>query len=154
MRTLQALGLLLLILVSSCSSGSDRIPAELTGSWIGDGRVIVNWCDAERIDIALEIDQDGSVNGRVGDARLINGQLGPNRGGVGRTLNVKTDWIVTADLEGQLIDAEDIQREGVKLPLNLVEGELRGGLHSTGSHLGGKDTMVFTAADVVLKAHR
>jgi len=140
-----------LLLAGAGCRGPSEPPAELVGPWQGDARVIVSWCAQERLTLELEIDAAGGVRGRVGDARLTHGRLCRNRGELGRRLELATDWIVLGDLDGPLVASDDIVRAGVKIPFDLVAGELRGGLHSTGLHVGPPGVMVFSAAGLVLR---
>jgi hypothetical protein len=143
--------LVVLCTVAAASCASHATPPELVGHWQGSGRIIVTWCEQERLPVLLDIGADGTVAGTIGDARLVEARVRRNRGALGRALHVKTDWIVTGDLDGPVVAAEGIERDGVKLPFNLLDAELKGAVHTTGSHRGGRDSMVLTAADVRLK---
>ncbi len=119
--------------------------AGMIGTWGGDGQVVVNWTEQPSIRVRLIILPDGSVSGQIGDARLVNARISTNRGGVGRFLHIKTDYIVSGRLVGPVIAAEHIQRDAVNLPLNWNDGAFTGSLHTSGSAFGGADRMVFTA---------
>jgi len=125
---------------------SEGLPdARLRGSWTGRAHIIVSWCEQETMPVAFTIDGDGAVTGTVGDARLVDGRVSSNRGAIGKALDVKTDFIVVGGLDGPLVAAEDVVREGVKIPCDLVGGVLVGSVHSTGTHVGPASTMVLTA---------
>lgn len=151
MKTILALLAVAPLALAGCSSSLGRAPEELVGTWSGEGRIIVTWCEAERLPIELEIHDDASVTGTIGDAALSAAALRRNRGALAKEFELATDWIVVADLEGPLVAAEGIRRGGVKLPFDLEQGELHGGLHSTGAHVGDRETMVLSATDVVLR---
>jgi len=146
------LGLLLLALSAGCRGSTSNppiVPAAVVGDWSGSARIVNDWVEVDELIVELAIDENGRVRGRVGDAVLTEGRLGPNRGGLGRLLRVQTDWIVTGDLEGPLIEAEGIQRRAVKIPLDLEGEELVGGLHSSGRKLGSESRIV-SATDLTL----
>lgn len=135
----------------SCTA-SAPLPAELVGTWSGSTRVVVDWVEREELELELAIAGDGAVTGTVGDARLVRGRCERNRGDLGRGLGIKTDWIVRGGLEGELIADEGIRRKGVSIPLNLGEGRLEGGLHSSGSKLSGDPAKaIVSAAELVLE---
>ena len=140
-------------LLGGCSStSSEPLPDELVGVWSGRTRVIVTWVEREELDLELEIARDGGVTGTVGDARLVRARCERNRGDLGRELGIKTVWIVRGDLEGELIADEGLRRDAVSIPIDLREGRLEGGLHSSGSKLPGDPAeRIVSAADLVLE---
>lgn len=123
---------------------------EIVGQWKGHARIIVSWSQQTSLCVTLNIRDDATVTGKVGDALLTNGRLKKNRGWLGKNLEVKTDYIVVGDLKGAIVAAEGITRRRVKMPLNLADGALRGGLHTSGSKFGGKDQMILSAAGLCL----
>jgi hypothetical protein len=120
-------------------------PAEAVGRWEGQGREIVSWSNKDYIVVDLDIRPDGTVTGIIGDAFLRDARIRPNRGSIGRRFDWWTDWIVEGRLEGAVVISEGIVREGVKIPFSLEGGRMRGSVHTSGWHIGGKKTMVFTA---------
>src|SRR5262245_12103714 len=126
------------------------ITPAMAGTWAGDARIAVSWTSRRTLPVRLEILQNGCVTGTVGDATLEEGRLEANRGSLGRALHVKTDWIVRGALTGNVIDAEGIRRDGVMLPLNWIAGHFEGGVNTSGSHFGGKDSMWLAATDLRL----
>jgi hypothetical protein len=144
--------LAILAALPACAASPFTPPPELVGHWRGEARIIVTWCEQDTLAVDLTIETDGSVQGRVGDATLAEGRLEANRGTIGRSLNLKTDYIVSARLVGAIVAAEGIAREQVLIPVNHQSGRLVGGLHTSGNHVGGKADMVLSAADLVLEA--
>jgi hypothetical protein len=144
---------ILLAFAMACpfTRGENRIPEAMTGSWKGGAQIIVVWCKQTNLQMQLHIKPDGQVTGRIGDATFRNGQFGKNRGSLGRKLNLKTDYIITGDLEGPIIAAEKISRRSVSIPLNMKDGVFTGGLHTSGTHVGGKKSMVLSAASLELE---
>lgn len=127
-----------------------RFPAEMTGTFSGSAKIVVNWTKQRNLPVKLTINADRSVSGKIGDAVLKNGRLKKNRGAIGRKLNIKTDHIITGDLSGPIIAAEKITREGVSVPLNFKQGTYTGGLHTSGGKTGGREKMKLSASNLKL----
>lgn len=142
---LVGLGLAMLVFGTSGNAGENVVKPEMVGPWSGGGRIIVAWCSQTNLPMAVRIEKDGKVTGKVGDATLKNGRFKSNRGFVGRKLSLKTDYIITGDLEGPIVAAEGISRSGVNIPLNWTGNGFKGGLHTTGNKFGGKKAMILSA---------
>jgi len=116
----------------------------LVGRWTGDADVIVQWVRQKRLPVTLEVAADASVAGTVGDAKLVDGKFvsrWPNAG-----------YRVHGRLQGNLIDAENVQRDDVDILFDRTdEGTLSGGVHSSGWEVGGKDRMKLSASNMVLR---
>lgn len=123
-------------------------PPEMIGEWQGDGAVIVTWCKQPRIAIHLYIRADGKVSGMVGDALITNGFLRKN--------NWFLDWmgnpeyVIEAGLDGAIVEAENIRRESIEFLLDIDGHELNGGFHTSGSKMGGKESMILTVVSIRL----
>jgi hypothetical protein len=130
---------------------AEQFAPEMTGAWAGEARIAVNWTKERILRVAVTIQPDGSVSGTIGDATLRNGRFETNRTAIGRALHIKTDWIIRGSLDGDVIKAEGIRREGVMVPLNFLSGHFEGGVNTTGSHFGGKDAMWLAAQGLVLE---
>jgi hypothetical protein len=147
----------LLPLLIAVTATADPLPRELAGTWAGRGDVVVSWTSARVVEVSLTIEPDGTVGGRIGDAELQNGRIARNRGWLGRTLGLNSDFLVTGQLAGCVIEADGICRDSVKIPLNLVDGRLTGGLHTSGTIAGGRKSMILTVTrlslDRVTSAH-
>ena len=154
-------GLAMLVLTSATNLSASEPPSaeeafapETIGQWKGSARIIVHWARQTNLCVTLNIRDDATVTGKIGDALLINGRLKKNRGWLDQKLNVKTDYIIVGDLHGAIIAAEGIARARVKIPLNLSDETLAGGLHTCGSKFGGKDQMILSAGGLMLKRVR
>lgn len=123
----------------------------MVGAWEGDARIYVDWTVQKQLPVRLVVAPDGSVEGRIGDARLVGGHLRRNRGQVGRLLHVKTDYVVRGALDGPVLAAEDVRRDGVSLPLDWSGEAFRGAVHTSGSKFGGKERMILTAGQLELR---
>lgn len=124
---------------------------DLIGQWSGRGLIAVNWTTQRELTAQLTIASDGAVTGTVGDAQIVNGRLSSNRGALGRAMNVKTDYIISGQLKGCIVASESVCRDSVKIPLNLRDGSLVGGIHTSGTMFGGKRSMTFTVARLSLQ---
>jgi hypothetical protein len=127
---------------------------DMTGVWSGVAQIFVNWTVQRPLDVHITIAPDGRVSGTVGDAALRNGRFESNRGGLARALRWKTDWIVIADLDGTVINAEGIHRASVKIPMNWVDDHFEGGLNTSGTHVGRQETMWIAAGPLRLERTR
>jgi len=139
--------LLLAVLIASTLQAADEaVPKSMIGHWEGNARIIVDWCKQQQLHVAIDINSNGSITGKVGDATLTHGQFTSNRGWIGRKLNLATDYIIRGDLTGPIVSAEDITRPSVSIPLNFSNGSFVGGIHTSGSKLGDKKDMPLSAA--------
>jgi hypothetical protein len=132
------------------TSAAGQVAPEMAGAWAGEARIVVNWTKERTLRVAVTIAPDGSVTGTIGDATLRDGRLETNRTAIGRALHIKTDWIIKGSLDGDVIKAEGIRRDGVMVPLDFVGGRFEGGVNTSGSHFGGKDSMWLAAQGLVL----
>ena len=138
-------------LLCSAIAADNKFPPAMNGSWSGDAKIIVTWCKQEKLPLQLTIRNDGTVSGRIGDAVLKDGKLARNRGWIGRKLNIKTDYIITGRMVGEVVAAEKIARNSVSMPINFQNGQITGGLHTNGSKAGGKSAMKLSASDLKLE---
>ena len=119
--------------------------AALAGEWRGNAAIIVNWTRQKSLALHLYIDADGKVSGTVGDAKLTDGTFVSNALG-------SREFRVHGRLAGNLLDDEQIRRYAVDILFNVTEdGSLVGGLHSSGSKIGGKKSMKLSATKMVLR---
>ena len=132
------------------AAASPLSPAAMAGFWSGEARIVVSWATEKTLRVTLSIAPDGRVTGTIGAAVLRNGSFESNRTAIGRALRIKTDWIVRGTLDGDVIKAEGIRRESVMIPLNWVDDHFEGGVNTSGSHFGGKETMWLAARDLRL----
>lgn len=129
----------------ACASGPEAPPDALVGRWSGSARIVVDFCAADSVPLALSIQSDGTVAGRVGDAELVDATYARNRGPIGRLFKVKTDSIIQGRLVGPLVAAESIERDSIDIPFDLKFGRLDGGFHTSGTKLGPREEGVVSA---------
>jgi hypothetical protein len=129
-------------------------PPDMTGAWAGEAEIFVNWTAQRSLPLKLSIESDGGVTGTVGDATLRNGRFEPNRNALERAIHLKTDWIVRGDLDGDVIKSEKIHRASVMVPLDWIDGHFEGGVNTSGSHFGGRESMWLAAGRLRLERVR
>lgn len=135
----------------SFAAPTDASEPSLAGRWEGTAEIVVDWTSQRMLSVEIHIDSSGGVVGRVGDARIVDGLLRRNRGTFLRWLGWKTDYIVTGKLEGAIIQADSVARSGVRIPFNVVDERIEGGVHTTGSLTGGRESMKLSARRLVLR---
>lgn len=112
----------------------DTLPTSLVGRW--EGRAAIDsGAVATGIPVLLTIARDGSVTGTVGHAALRNGRMERNDAVFARLFGLGTRWMIEGDLEGPLRAEPPLVRRRTGMPLDEVDGDLRGDLNATG---GGK----------------
>lgn len=121
---------------------------DFIGTWKGEGRIIVAWCEQRQLSFELQLDMNGNVLGKIGDAQILHGKI--------RLNNIVYRWlgnrkyIIDAKLTGFLIEKEKIRRESIRVFLDFENPFLVGGFHTSGSKFGGKEKMIFSGTNVKL----
>ena len=46
-----------------------------TGTWKGEGKIIVTWCEQKQLPFELQIDMDGNVSGKIGNSHIRHGKI-------------------------------------------------------------------------------
>jgi hypothetical protein len=129
------LGAALLIGITSRASTQVATPSVI-GRWAGVADVVSDWTKQRTLSINIVIGANDQVTGTIGDATLVHGRLLKNRGWIARTVQIKTDYIIQGDLDGQLIRAENVQRDMVQIPFNSRDGRLVGTVTSSSYKIG------------------
>jgi opacity protein-like surface antigen len=152
LRPYIVLGFMVLAIV--CLSGAMSAdwlpPANLIGKWKGETRIVVAWTKQRRLPVSIAIAADGTVTGSIGDAKLVSGRVQSDRNDIERAFNLARDFIVVGALQGPVIAAEGITRDRVYIPFDFKVGQLVGGLSTSGTTFGGKDSMILTAQQMKL----
>lgn len=132
------------------NASNSNIPNEMIGDWEGDTQVIVLWCNQKIIPVSLSLSEDGSIDGKIGDADLRNANLKKKRNWFGSKNDKRTKYMVKGDLEGSIVEAEDISRPKVFIHLRIENNKLSGSLATSGSKIGGKENMILTTTSLKL----
>jgi hypothetical protein len=114
-------------------------PDALTGAWRGKAEVFADFKKGDSpsehpedwIAVRISIEADGTVQGRVGNARFSDCRIARNRGWLGRKLNIKTDYIIRGGLKGRIVPDDTRQHRTFTIPFNLADGKLTGGFMVT-----------------------
>jgi hypothetical protein len=137
---------------SSATEAKESQPFDnLAGQWTGNAKVVVVWANQKQLPVKLDIAGDGAVSGTVGDATLMNARMRSGRGQFERSLGWGREYRIHGQLSGDMIQAEQIHRDAVDIVLDPSDGALVGGLNSSGSKFGGKESMILSAGDLRLQ---
>lgn len=138
-------GLLLVVTTAvAAAKEAPAPPAAARGAWSGEAEIIVTWCEQDRLPVEVTIHEDGTVTGTAGDATLSDGVFRRNN----RLLTAlgNAEYYIQANLEGPLVRAERIERDSIRIFVDLVDDHIEGGFHTSGSKVGGKRSMKMTGA--------
>ena len=140
----------ILSLASAAAAAQVATPA-MVGHWKGEAGIFSSWTTVRTLTVDIRIAANDKVTGKIGDATLVNGRLVSNRGWFGRTIRIKTDYRILAELEGRIIAAEGVLRSSVSLPLNWVDGRFQGSVATSGTDFGGAESGILTAGHLTLQ---
>ncbi len=121
---------------------------DFTGIWKGEGRIIVAWCEQKQLSFELQIDMNGDVSGKIGNAQIRHGRI--------RLNNIIYRWlgnrkyIIDAKLTNYLVEKEKIKRESIRIFLDYEKPFWVGGFHTSGSKFGGKEEMIVSGTGLKL----
>jgi hypothetical protein len=144
-------------LTSISHASSIQSPDEtnhLVGTWVGKMRPHVIWVEAKSIPVTIDIRQSGEITGMIRDATIINGiVIDRQKTFLGRMGMDHRGFIIKVNLQGNIIDPEQISRQSANIFfIEYKDEEWHGcSMHSSGSHVGGKKTMVLTAGNMILR---
>jgi hypothetical protein len=121
--------------ISGCKEGT--VPPALVGTWVGSASNTHITPSNAPMPLSLTVSTDGSVTGTLGTAVVKNGSIRKNRGKLGRYFNMKSDYLIYADLEGSLVTDKDIRYEGVFININIENDKIvAAGFSTTHSRYG------------------
>jgi hypothetical protein len=102
-----------------------RLPIEFTPIEI----VPLEEIQRAAVEVDITIHEDGSVTGTVGDATLQQCILKKNRGELGRSLNIASDYLVAEGyLDGAIVPEDTITYKEFTIPFDIVDGKLHGSI--------------------------
>ena len=108
------------------------------------------WTKQKNLPIDIEILPDGTVIGTVGDAALTDGKLEKKNWIYTHIFQHENAYRIKADLRGDIIKDEGIQRDSVVMSIRVDGSKINGGLGTSGSKTGGKESMMLSVMDVSL----
>lgn len=109
---------------TSASTRAENTPSTLVGTWVGSASNTHITPSNAPMPLTLTISPDGSVAGNLGTAVVKNGSIKKNRGKLGKFFNMKSDYLIYADLEGSLVADKDIRYEGVFINMNIEDDKV------------------------------
>ena len=134
---------MLAILLAGCGATPiEVVEPSLVGMWHGECEislpVVFNPADVPedvertRVTVALNItiNADATVDGTVGEATIEESVLKRNRGELGRSLNMASDYIIIdGHLSGPLVSgADENEVKSFTIPFDVVDNQIQGGL--------------------------
>jgi len=104
-------------------------PEFLAGKWEGQSFLHASSTNPDDyVTIAIVIETDGKVTGKIDDAVLENCIVKQNRTWFEKLIGIKNDYMITGSLtKGTVKDDSAAVRE-IGIPFNLLEGELKGSI--------------------------
>lgn len=113
-------------------------PKEIVGKWSGNHVVTVRTKDNDNhfvftkapdsLKFFIEIEANGIVSGKIGNAAMTACKIDKNRGEIGKTLNLATDFVITGNLSGIIFAEDDLPSKHISIPINLNNNILDGSL--------------------------
>ena len=122
------------------------------GTWKGEGRIIVAWSEQKQLSFDLQLDSEGNVSGKIGDAQIKQGTIRHNN--IIYRLMGNREYIVDAELSGYIIEKEKVKRDTIRIFLDLEQPFLMGGFHTSGSKFGGKEKMILSGTGVKIERRK
>jgi len=108
-------------------SAESIVTPAMAGHWEGNARIIVSWCHQTNLFVAVDINPDGSVTGKIGDATLVGGHFLSHRTWPwGHTL-------ITGKLDGAIMAVEGITRSEVTMICDFNDDSFTGQIDTDGS---------------------
>jgi len=108
----------------------------VVGTWSGPARVAVRIPQAsgparfatDTVPVTLTVRADGSVEGRVGEASLVEAYVLQNRGWIGRAIHLATDFRLEGRLRGAVFPEDRHPTQDVRAPFDVAGDTLAGSL--------------------------
>jgi hypothetical protein len=137
-----------------CSRASSVPSPEknLIGTWVGETIPIVLWVNSKSIPVTIVIQPSGKITGMLGDAKIINGIVKNRQSTVIGKLFGHRGFAIQVKLQGNIIDSGQIHRDSAcVLFIDYKDGAWHGSFNSSGSKTGGKNTMMLSTINMVLR---
>jgi hypothetical protein len=151
MRAAASIAVAVTIAALTCAPlAAQRADSTVVGSWSGTAPITVPWTVTRSLAIRLDIRDDGSVTGAIGDAQLVDGRI-YTESRVVRALRLARQYAIEGQLSGCVIRAEGMYREHVRLSIDRTGETITGDLQTSGSYEGKPSDLKLTAKDFVLQ---
>lgn len=127
---------MLLFAIASCSDWV--MPKELAGRWTGNEIITLRF-DAkgkpyafvkskDSLPVIFIINNDGTVEGTFGNAKLTGCRVNKNRNAIGRALNLATDFVITGNLTGPVFQEDTIVFRNISAPFDMKNNTISGSI--------------------------
>lgn len=128
----------LVILLAFVSCNEWVMPVELAGTWSGSEIITVRFktngkpyqfiISKESLPVIFKINNDGRVDGTIGNAKLMGCKVNRNRNAIGRALNLATDYVITGNLTGSIFQEDTIFLRNISAPFDMKNKTLNGSI--------------------------
>lgn len=114
-----------------------RVPSALIGKWESKQTVKVRIKESgkyvfinapDSIQLQFSIDENGNVTGHLGAAVFENCKVSKNRGNLGRTLNLATDYVIKGNLNGAIFANDPHLTKEISAPFDVKDNKMTGSL--------------------------
>ncbi|MBP7810106.1 MAG: hypothetical protein KA163_12490 [Bacteroidia bacterium] len=142
------------VLFISCKQW--KVPAILIGKWESKQTVKVRTKEngkyifinaPDSILFQFSIDENGNVNGHLGDAVFENCKVFKNRGDLGKTLNLATDYLIKGNLKGTIFPSDPHINKKISAPFDVKNNKMEGSFFQ----MVGMDLYPVTGMELVKK---
>ena len=136
---LSALSCILMLGCSPEKPGSlPEFQTQLNGEWTGKEVAKVRFVrsfgnyvflsSGAPVPCFIRIEPNGKVEGNLGTAIFRGCRIEPNRGALGRWLNLATDFRIAGRLEGPIFQGDTIQEKQISIPFTQIGDSLTGSI--------------------------
>lgn len=133
-----------------------EVPAALIGQWeskqkvtvrtkVKGDYVFINAPDSLLLQFA--IDEHGNVTGHLGNAVLEDCKVLKNRGDLGKTLHLATDYVIKGELKGAIFPDDPYATKQISAPFDVINNKMNGSLFQ----MFGLDLFPMTGMDAMKK---
>jgi len=121
-----------LSLLFSC--GEWVLPKELVGHWKSNQEVTVRFKEkgkpfqfiSQPVEINLSIKEDGTMEGKIGNALLTGYKVIKNRSWFGRQFDLATDYHITGKIIGKVFDSDPLLEKEFNFPFDMDDNTITG----------------------------
>lgn len=127
--------IVLLMFIHSCKQW--EMPSHLEGNWQSKQQVKVRiksdgkyvfLSAQDSVLLKMKIDQYGNITGTLGNAIFESCKVQKNRGELGRTLNLATDFVIKGKLKGKIFDDDPYSEKEISAPFDVSNNKMNGSI--------------------------
>ena len=142
----------LFALLAAGTSDAQVVSPAIIGRWVGEATITVNWTRRRVLPIDITICRGDTAFGAVGDASLAGARLERGDPATGASTTGKPEFVVSANLDGAIIRAENIWRPSVRIGLTSRDSILEGVLTTPGWRVVTAERKAIAATVVLRRA--